>query len=169
MGTTATYLRHATLVVDDLEQACDFYEKELGLEPLPTFNLDFPAQFYRLNDLQQIHVTEWEDSPSFRGHICLQIDDFNAAFYRFKKLGVIDVQPWGNVRRLPDGSMQMFVRDPSGNLVELSCPREVAVDDEIFKDDLVDEGETLYESQRNDPRGTHADDATLYHGPKEEA
>ena len=168
MSTTATYIRHATMVVDNLEKACAFYENELGLEPLPTFNLDFPAQFYRVNDDQQIHVTEWEDEPSFRGHVCLQIDDFNGAFHRMKELGIIDVQPWGNVRRLPDGSMQMFVRDPSGNLVELSCPREVAVDPEIFRDELVDEGESLYTSERDDPRGTHVEGATLYHGAKSE-
>ena len=165
----AAQIQHVTMIVDDLEKACAFYEHELGLEPLPTFDLDFPAQFFRINDRQQMHVTEWEDSHSFRGHVCLQIDDFNAAFRRMKEIGAIDVGPWGNVRRLPDGSMQMFVRDPSGNLVELSCPKEVAVDDAIFDDDLVDSGETLYESQRNDARGTHTADATLYHGRSEDS
>ncbi|MYJ24261.1 MAG: VOC family protein, partial [Holophagales bacterium] len=29
-------IQHATVVVDDLEKACTFYEHELGLEPLPT-------------------------------------------------------------------------------------------------------------------------------------
>jgi catechol 2,3-dioxygenase-like lactoylglutathione lyase family enzyme len=158
-------IRHATVIVDDLEKACRFYEKELGLEPLPTFDLDFPAQFFRVNDAQQIHVTEWPDTPSFRGHICLEIDDFNAAFHRMRELGAIDTSPWGNVRRLPDGTMQMFVRDPSGNLVELSCPRGVEVDEAIFDDELVDEGETIFRSERNDPRGKlRSADATLYHG-----
>ena len=30
-----------------------------------------------------------------------------------KELGIIDIEPWGNVRQLPDGAMQLFVRDPS--------------------------------------------------------
>ena len=165
----ATQIRHVTMIVDHLETACDFYENELGLERLPTFDLDFPAQFFKINDEQQLHVTEWQDTSSFRGHLCLEIDDFNSAFRRMKELGAIDTSPWGNVRRLPDGSMQMFVRDPAGNLVELSCPKNVAVDEEIFTDELVDAGESLYQSQRNDPRGTHSKSATLYHGSEDES
>lgn len=161
---TVQSIQHVTLIVDQLERACEFYEKELGLEKLPTFDLDFPAQFFKLNEVQQIHVTEWQDQPSFRGHLCLQVDDFDSLFYRMKELGVIDTKPWGNVRRLPDGSMQMFVRDPAGNLIELSCPKTVPVSDQIFDDELVDRGETLYRSNRDDGRGLHTPDATLYHG-----
>lgn len=163
----AQQIQHVTMIVDDLERACAFYENELGLKPLPTFDLDFPAQFFRINEHQQMHVTEWKDCHSFRGHVCLQIDDFNSAFRRMKGLGAIDTGPWGNVRRLPDGSMQMFVRDPAGNLIELSCSQDVEVDDEIFDDELVDRGKTLYDSKRDDPRGLHSADATLYHGRKE--
>ena len=162
--TKVLQIQHATVIVDDLEKACAFYEHELGLEPLPTFDLDFPAQFFKVNEEQQLHVTEWEDRPSFRGHLCLQVDDFDSLFYRMKELEAIDTSPWGNVRRLPDGSMQMFVRDPAGNLLEISCPKTVAVDAEIFEDDLVDAGETIYRSHRDDPRGLHVEGATLYHG-----
>ena len=72
------------------------------------------AAFFRVNETQQLHVTEWKDSPSFRGHVCLRVDDWMAAFRRFKELGVIDIKPWGKARKLPDGTFQMFIRDPSG-------------------------------------------------------
>ena len=156
-------IRHVTLIVDQLERASSFYEQELGLERLPAFALDFPAQFFRVNERQQIHLTEWEDAVSFRGHLCLEVDDFGAVFARMKELGVIDIRPWGKVRRLPDGSMQMFVRDPAGNLIELSSPKSRPVDGSIFADELVEEGESLYRSERDDPRGDQHDDATLYH------
>jgi catechol 2,3-dioxygenase-like lactoylglutathione lyase family enzyme len=155
-------INHATLIVRDLEVARHFYEHELGLEPLPTFNLDFPAQFYRINDYQQLHITEWHDETSFRGHICLQITDFNAMFYRMRELGAIDITPWGKVRRLPDGSMQLFVRDPSHNLIELSAPPGTPVDATIFDDDLVEAGTSVYVSNRNDGRGLRGEGATLY-------
>ena len=109
-------------------------------------------------------MTEWEDQTSFRGHLCLQVDDFDSIFFRMRELGAIDTSPWGKVRRLPDGAMQMFIRDPAGNLIEISCPAEVTVDETIFQDDLVDAEGRLYESKRDDPRGLHTEDATLYHG-----
>ena len=84
-----TRINHATLVVDDLAAAAEFYRDQLGLEPLPAFDLDFPAQFFRVNDTQQLHVTEWEDTPSFRGHVCFEVDDFNVIFDRAKALDAI--------------------------------------------------------------------------------
>lgn len=157
-------INHATIIVDHLERARNFYEQELNLEPLPTFNLDFPAQFYRVNDTQQLHVTEWPDTPSFRGHVCLQVDDFNAIFFRMRELNLIDISPWGKVRRLPDGAMQMFVRDPAGNLLEISCKPGTPIDDQIFADtNLAQPGVSAYVSGRDDPRGIRGEGATLYH------
>ena len=58
--TKAISINHVTLVVEDLEAASRFYAEELGLEALPAFELDFPAQFFKVNDQQQLHLTEWE-------------------------------------------------------------------------------------------------------------
>ncbi|MFK7924023.1 MAG: glyoxalase, partial [Bacteroidia bacterium] len=63
--------------------------------------------------------------------------------------------------QLTDGAMQMFIRDPSGNLVELSSIGDPA-DPKIVTDELYKEG--LYVSGRNDFRGYKSEDATLYHG-----
>jgi catechol 2,3-dioxygenase-like lactoylglutathione lyase family enzyme len=161
------YLNHVTLIVDNLEKAAAFYEKELGLEPLPAYKFDYPAAFFKINDTQQLHVTEWKDTPSFRGHACLRVDDFGAAFARFKQLGVIDTRPWGKVRKLPDGTLQMFIRDPAGNLVELSAPPGSRVDPSIFADAELCQQETgAYVSGRGDARGLQSDDASLYHTEK---
>lgn len=160
----AVRINHVTLIVDDLEKATDFYEKELGLTPLPAFNFDYPVMFFDINEHQQLHLSEWEDTPSFRGHICMQVDDFNTIFYRMKELDVIDIRPWGKVRQLPDGAMQMFLRDPSGNLVELSSAPDAEIDEAIFEDELYGAG--LYESKREDYRGFKSENATLYHGKK---
>ena len=157
-------LNHATLIVDDLERSMLFYRDELGLESLPAFDFDYPAHFFRINDSQQLHLTEWEDTPSFRGHVCLEVDDFNTIYGRMKTLDVIDVRPWGKVRRLPDGAMQMFIRDPAGNLVEISCSPDCPIDERIFEDELVESGDGVYESGREDGRGDRGDDPSLYHG-----
>ena len=159
-----TRINHATLVVDDLERAVAFYRDQLGLELLPAFDLDFPAQFFKVNEAQQLHLTEWEDTTSFRGHLCFQVDDFNAIFDRMKALDAIDVRPWGKVRRLPDGSMQMFVRDPAGNLLEISCAPDCPIEDRIFEDELSEAGPGLFKSGRDDGRGERGEGASLYRG-----
>lgn len=167
---TIQRINHVTLIVGDLEEACRFYEDEFGLEALPAFKFDYPAQFYRINAEQQLHLTEWEDQYSFRGHVCFQVDDFNAVFQRMKELGRIDVKPWGRVRRLPDGGMQMFVRDPAGNLLEISSPATAHIDPSVFDDEtLAEAAPGLYVSSRNDARGLQSEDATLYHGQRDES
>ena len=157
----ALKINHVTLIVDNLEKAGAFYQNELGLEPLPAFHFDYPVMFFKFNEEQQLHLSEWKDTTSFRGHICVQIDDFNSIFFRMKELNVIDITPWGKVRKLPDGAMQMFVRDPAGNLVEISSKPGSEVDQAIFADELYEDG--LYVSNRNDFRGERSDNATLYH------
>ena len=81
----------------------------------------------------------------------MQVDNINALFFRIKSLGVIDFQPWGKVRRLPDGAIQIFIRDSSGNLVKLSSDPKDAIDPKIFEHELYQEG--IYVSGRNDFRG----------------
>ena len=155
-------INHVTLIVDDLEASAKFYEYELGLEPLAAFIFDYPTAFFKINDTQQLHLSEWEDAQSMRGHVCLNVSDFNALFKRFKELDIIDLEAWGGIKKMPDGSMQMFVRDPANNLVELVSQPDADIDPAVFEDALFQKG--IYVSGRNDFRGYKSDKATLHHG-----
>jgi lactoylglutathione lyase len=42
------------------------------------------------------------------------------------------------VHRLPSGVMQMFVRDPAGNLIELTCEADQYVDPAIFDEAIFE-------------------------------
>ena len=88
-------INHVTLIADDLDETCAFYENEFGLEKLPAYNFDYPAQFYRINETQQLHITEFPDKPSFRGHLCVRVDDFMRTFQRMKALDAIDTRALG--------------------------------------------------------------------------
>ncbi len=145
-------ITHVNLIVDNLEKCREFYTNVLGLHELPAMKFDYPVQFYQIDEATQLHLSEWPDQVSFRGHFCIEVDDFNEAFRKFKALGMIDTEPWGKVRKLGNGNMQMFVRDPSGNLVEITHPDNGTVDPEIFKDELFDENKA-YVSGREDARG----------------
>jgi len=161
-GASVGMLDHYNIRTRKFPETVQFYTDVLGLEELPAYAFDYPVQFYRLNDTQQLHITEWKDTPSFRGHVCLQVADINEAFRQLKALGAIDTSPWGKVRRLRDGAMQMFARDPSGNLLELSHPDAGTVDAAIWEDELVEQGD-VFVSGRSDARGTRSEDASLYH------
>ena len=136
--STGTRIQHVNLMVDDLARAVEFYGTALGLTAVPTPEMDFPAQFFRINDLQEIHLNHLQDVRPERAHFCLLVDDFTGHFLRMKALGVIEISTWGKIRRLPSGVMQMFVRDPAGNLIELSSEADEHVDPSIFDEDLVE-------------------------------
>jgi len=136
--STGNRVHHINLMVDELGPAVAFYGTALGLETVPTPEMGFPAQFFRINELQEIHVNELPDITPERAHFCLRVDDFTAHFRRMKALGAIEIKTWGKIRRLPSGVMQMFVRDPSGNLIELSCEADQHVDPVIFDEALFE-------------------------------
>ncbi|MGO1119030.1 VOC family protein [Rhodovibrionaceae bacterium A322] len=152
--TGTRILQHVNIMVDDLETATAFYRDVIGLELDKTPPLDFPAQFFKLGKGAQIHMNEFKDERPFRAHFCLVVDDFNEVFRRLKTAGVIDNDPWGKVRRLPAGSMQMFARDPAGNLVEIASRPGDEIDQDILSDELVEvsHDNDYFKSGRNDPR-----------------
>jgi len=132
-------IQHVNVMVDDLATAIDFYENLLGLARAPTPDLGFPAQFFSVGDGQEIHVNQLSDVHAERSHFCLRLDDFNAVFGRALERDVFEIETWGRARRLPTGVIQAFVRDPAGNLIELSCDSDQVVDSSIFELDLFDE------------------------------
>ena len=147
-------IQHVNIMVDNLEKAVAFYRDILGIELDETPNQDFPSQFFKFSNGTQIHMNEFADEKAFRAHFCIIVDDFSAVFRRMKNIGAIDITPWGKVRRLGSGAMQMFTRDPSGNLVEIASRPDDVIDGDVLDDELVhiSDDNQLYVSGRNDYR-----------------
>lgn len=148
-------LQHVNVNVDDLDAAVAFYRDVLLLPLDATPDQGFRSQFFRLANGQQIHMNEIEDLHQFRGHFCLVVPDFAAVFALAKASDAIDVHPWGRVRRLPSGSMQMFVRDPSGNLVEIASKKDATIDERVLKDELVEPKPGMYRMAKGASTGRH--------------
>lgn len=138
------HIHHVNVMVDDLPAAVAFYRDDLGLEPMSTPDLGFPAQFFRFGENQELHVNELEDRRAERAHFCIQVPDFEAVFWHFRRQDLLETETWGRVRRLPSGVMQMFVRDPGGNLIEISCSADQPIDDALFADELVEDEPGLF-------------------------
>jgi catechol 2,3-dioxygenase-like lactoylglutathione lyase family enzyme len=109
-------LHHVNVRVDDLDAAASFYESALGL-----VRIDRPdampgdGWWYALGDGRQLHVSDGGGTgteASSSQHFCVLVDDWRAAITELRAGGLdVDV-------REPTG--QAFVRDPSGNRIELN-------------------------------------------------
>ena len=132
-----SHIQHVNIMVDDLDAAVAFYETVFGFTKCETPELGFPAQFVNIGGDQEIHINQLEDVTPHRAHFCVRLDDFSGVFHRAHAAGVLETDPWGPPRRLPTGVMQAFARDPSGNLIELSCSSDQEIDPAILEMDVT--------------------------------
>jgi catechol 2,3-dioxygenase-like lactoylglutathione lyase family enzyme len=117
-----TALNHVSVVAHELETSIGFYVDELGLRPLPTPNFGFPVRWLQAGPMQ-VHLFERPGDPPSHAHFGLEVDDLLAVYRRMAALGALDHVTFGNcIYELPDGGVQLYVRDPAGNLVELDHP-----------------------------------------------
>lgn len=118
----ATGINHIAISTGNLEQATRFYEEVFGLERIPTYNFGFRTQYFRCGELQ-LHIFNLEETVPYRQHFAIDVDDFHAVYDAAKALGVLDSGTFSrSITELPDGSVQMYLRDPDGNLVEVNWP-----------------------------------------------
>jgi catechol 2,3-dioxygenase-like lactoylglutathione lyase family enzyme len=115
-------LNHVSIHAVDLEQSVRFYTEVFAMERIPTYTFAFPVQYLRLGDLQ-LHLFQ-RDTPAPRfHHIAIDVDDFEAVYAKAHELGIQDSTTFfSDIYELPDGAVQMYLRDPAGNLVEVDWP-----------------------------------------------
>lgn len=112
-------VHHITLVVRSVNQSRSFYEKFLGLHPIPRPDYDFEGAWYQCGGVE-IHLLVAEEHPDpSRRHIALEVTDFERVI---KSLDGEWVHVVGGPGVRPhDGSRFVFLQDPDGNLIEITC------------------------------------------------
>lgn len=124
----ATGLNHLSVSATNLAESLRFYEEIFGMERIPTYNFGFDTQYLRCGK-QQLHVFVLPEKQPRYQHFALDVDDFHAVYERAKARGALDGETFGNaVNELPDGAVQMYLRDPAGNLVEVDWPDVSTID-----------------------------------------
>jgi lactoylglutathione lyase len=120
----ARRINHVSVHAVDMEVSIRFYTELFGMERLPSPDFGQPVEWLRLGD-QQLHLFLREDleaAPAFH-HFSLDVDDFEAVYARAKELGILSADAFGSSLRVhPAGWVQLYVRDPAGNLVEVNWP-----------------------------------------------
>ena len=150
----ATRFNHVSISAVDMDESLRFYTEIFGMERLPSPDFSGHVEWLRLGN-QQLHLFKDDSRAPERHHLALDVDDFEAAFLKAKELGVLEERTFGaSVRELNDGAVQMYLRDPAGNLVEVDWPDVTTLDRTI-----VDPINRLADER---PQSDEARRATLY-------
>jgi extradiol dioxygenase family protein len=129
---TKAWFNHVSISANDLEESRLFYIEVFGAAPIPTPNFGVPTQWLRLGHLQ-LHLFQrpGEASPTHH-HIALAVDDFEEVFRIAKERGILDHTTFGtHLREIPGNIVQLYLRDPAGNAVEVNWPDAAGLDASI--------------------------------------
>lgn len=114
-------IHHVSINVNNVDEAEQFYCDVLGLEKLPRPDLGFNGAWLRTGD-QQVHLLgKASGDPLPEQHYAFLISDADALLEQLRRH---NIEP-RSVGEIPGVCRQIFVHDPSGNLVEFNQPLSV--------------------------------------------
>ncbi len=129
----ATRINHVSISATDLEESTRFYEEVFGMERIPTPVFAQRVQWLRVGDLQLHLFLQGDVVPANdRHHLGLTVDDFDAA-YAAVSTRAANTFGWDLVE-LPSGQVQLYFRDPGGNLIEVNWPDAKTLDRDRYPD-----------------------------------
>jgi catechol 2,3-dioxygenase-like lactoylglutathione lyase family enzyme len=148
----ATGINHVSISAADLEESTRFYEEVFGMERIATPIFETPVQWLRVGDLQLHLFLDEAGKAPVRHHLGLTIDDFEAAYNVVRDRAS---REWGaQLVELPSGQVQLYFRDPAGNLIELNWPDADSLDRSLYPE--------LRRLAEHIPQTTESERAVLY-------
>jgi catechol 2,3-dioxygenase-like lactoylglutathione lyase family enzyme len=115
-------INHVSVNATDLQESVDFYVDLLGAELLTTPNFGLPVQWLALGRTQ-LHLFERDLQPTSHHHFGITVDDLEPVYRAADRRGAFDDVAFKNrLVELPGDVVQLYVRDPAGNLVEIDSP-----------------------------------------------
>ena len=150
----ATGINHVSISANDLDESTKFYEEVFGMERIPSPDFGQPVCWLRVGDVQLHLILDPEAAPRSQ-HLGLTIDDFEGAYDAIRARA--DVTFGSSLVELPSGQVQLYFRDPGGNLIELNWPDVEALDRSKYPE--------LTRLADHVPQSAPALSARLYLGP----
>jgi len=112
-------INHVSVNARDLQESVDFYVDLLGAELIATPNFGLPVQWLALGPTQ-LHLFEKHIQPTSHHHLGITVDDIEPVYRAAERRDAFDREAFGNhLVELPGDLVQLYVRDPAGNLVEI--------------------------------------------------
>jgi catechol 2,3-dioxygenase-like lactoylglutathione lyase family enzyme len=141
-------INHVTIVTRDLDEGERFYGDLIGAGRLPSPNFGASVRWLRVGGVQ-IHLLQGGESLGSAGHFGITVDDLAPVYERARELGVLEAAVNGHYFwRLPDDVAQLYLRDPSGNLVEINTANASALPESV-RADLRDVADVQPQSDEN--------------------
>jgi YD repeat-containing protein len=132
MGTAR--INHTSIVANSLDESARFYEEVFGMERIPTARFPEPVLWLRAGT-NQLHLFEADETANLRAHVSFEVDDFDALYAKAKEMGILDVRAFGSPLRVHTaGWVQLYLRDPAGNLIEVDWPDASTLSPETLAD-----------------------------------
>jgi catechol 2,3-dioxygenase-like lactoylglutathione lyase family enzyme len=117
--TVSSRINHVSVNARDLRESVDFYVELLGAQPIASPNFGVPVQWLALGRTQ-LHLFERDIQPTSHHHLGITVDDLEPVYRAAERRGAFDRDAFSNhLVELPGDVVQLYVRDPAGNLVEL--------------------------------------------------
>jgi catechol 2,3-dioxygenase-like lactoylglutathione lyase family enzyme len=114
-------INHVSIPTRDLDEAERFYTELVGAERVVSPNFGAPVRWLRIGDVQ-IHLLQDTGGGGGMGHFGITVDDLASVYERARALGALDPVVNGHyLWELPGRVVQLYLRDPSGNLVEVNA------------------------------------------------
>jgi catechol 2,3-dioxygenase-like lactoylglutathione lyase family enzyme len=124
-------INHVSVNALNLSESVDFYVDLLDAEPVPTPNFGLPVQWLALGRTQ-LHLFERALEPTSHHHFAVAVDDLESVYRAAERRQAFDYDAFGNhLVELPGDLVQLYVRDPAGNLVEIDQPGVDRLTDEL--------------------------------------
>lgn len=131
LSVTQTSLNHVSISARDLQESVRFYCDLFAMEPVPTPNFGYPVQWLRVGD-QQLHLFERHSVPGRFHHVAFSVDDFAHIYRRTGELRIHDAETFGyHLFELPGDIAQLYLRDPSNNVIEVDAEGAGALPSDI--------------------------------------
>jgi catechol 2,3-dioxygenase-like lactoylglutathione lyase family enzyme len=112
-------INHVSVNARNLQESVDFYVDLLGAELIETPNFGLPVQWLALGRTQ-LHLFERDIQPTSHHHLGITVDDLEPVYRAAERRDAFDGNAFGNhLVLLPGDVVQLYIRDPAGNLVEI--------------------------------------------------
>jgi catechol 2,3-dioxygenase-like lactoylglutathione lyase family enzyme len=124
-------INHVSVNAHNLQESVEFYVDLLGAELIPTPNFGLAVQWLALGDTQ-LHLFERDLTPTSHHHLGITVADLEPVFRAAERRDACDHSAFGNHLVLLHGDVvQLYVRDPAGNLVEIDHHGAARLPDDI--------------------------------------